>query len=247
MLVVGIERATKILGLLTTSVKSYAATIRLGQTTSTEDAEGEVLQTVSAEHVTDSQIVDAIAGLRGDILQVPSTVSAIKVAGKRSYQLAREGRPSNCPPGRCASTASSCSRCAGTASSSIWTSRWTARRAPTSGRWPAISAASWGGRALGRPAAHRAGSFSLDQARTLEELHEAPRLSYSIDEACLQSFPRRDLTADEALDASHGRPLVPAGIDGVYAATAGDGRVIALLEDSGPRTSSVVVIRPATL
>ena len=56
VLVVGIERATKILGLLTTTDKSYSATIRLGQTTSTEDAEGEVLQTVSADDVTDAQI-----------------------------------------------------------------------------------------------------------------------------------------------------------------------------------------------
>ena len=52
VLVVGVDRATKILGLLTATSKSYAATIRLGQTTTTEDAEGEVLQTVSAEHLT---------------------------------------------------------------------------------------------------------------------------------------------------------------------------------------------------
>ena len=54
VLVVGIERATKILGLLTATDKSYAATIRLGQSTSTEDAEGELLQTVPADHVTDA-------------------------------------------------------------------------------------------------------------------------------------------------------------------------------------------------
>jgi tRNA pseudouridine55 synthase len=248
VLVVGIERATKILGLLTTSVKSYAATIRLGQTTSTEDAEGEVLQTVSAEHVTDSQIVDAIAGLRGDILQVPSTVSAIKVAGKRSYQLAREGRPVELP------------------ARPVRIDRFELLAVRRDGQFVDLDvevdcSAGTYIRALARDlggelgvGGHltalrrtRAGSFGLDQARTLDELHEAPRLSYSIDEACLQSFPRRDLTADEALDASHGRPLMPAGIDGVYAATAGDGRVIALLEDSGSRTSSVVVIRPATL
>ena len=92
VLVVGIERATKILGLLTTTDKSYSATIRLGQTTSTEDAEGEVLQTVSAVDVTDAQIGVAVAALRGDIAQVPSAVSAIKVGGKRAYQLAREGQ-----------------------------------------------------------------------------------------------------------------------------------------------------------
>lgn len=248
VLVIGIERATKILGLLTTSAKSYAATIRLGQTTSTEDAEGEVLQTMSARHITGGQIDAAIAGLRGDILQVPSAVSAIKVAGKRSYQLAREGRPVELP------------------ARPVRIERFELLNLRRVGEFVDLDvevdcSAGTYIRALARDLGDelgvgghltalrrlRAGHFGLDQARTLEELGEAPRLSYSLDEACLQSFPRRDLTADEALDASHGRPLTPAGIGGVYAATAGDGRVIALLEDSGNRTKSVVVIRPATL
>ena len=100
VLVVGIERATKILGLLTATDKSYAATIRLGQTTSTEDAEGEVLQTVSAAGVTDTQIEAAVAALRGDIDQIPSAVSAIKVGGKRAYKLAREGQTVELAPRR---------------------------------------------------------------------------------------------------------------------------------------------------
>ena len=57
----------------------------------------------------------------------------------------------------------------------------------------------------------------------------------------------RDLTAAEAIDAGHGRPLAPAGIPGVYAAAAPDGTVMALLQDAGAKTKSVVVIRPATL
>src|SRR4029077_2918555 len=68
------------------------ATIRLGQTTSTEDAEGQLLQEVSAEHLTEAAIAAAIAGLRGDIMQVPSTVSAVKVGGQRAYRLARDGQ-----------------------------------------------------------------------------------------------------------------------------------------------------------
>lgn len=248
VLVIGIERATKILGLLTTSVKSYAATIRLGQTTSTEDADGEVLQTVSATHLGDSQIVDAVSNLRGDILQVPSAVSAIKVAGKRSYQLAREGRAVELP-----------ARPVRIDRFEVLAVRRTGQFVDldvevdcSAGTYIRALARDLGGElgvgghltALRRT---RAGSFGLDQARTLEELGDAPRLSYSLDEACLQTFPRRGLTADESLDASHGRPLAPAGLDGVYAATAPDGRVIALLEDSERRTRSVVVIRPATL
>ena len=91
VLVVGIERATKILGLLTATDKSYAATVRLGQATSTDDAEGDVLQTVSAAQVGDADIEAAVGALRGEISQTPSAVSAIKVGGKRAYQLAREG------------------------------------------------------------------------------------------------------------------------------------------------------------
>ena len=93
VLVVGIERATKILGLLTATDKSYAATIRLGQTTATEDADGEVLQTISAAHITGADIETAVAALRGDISQIPSAVSAVKVGGKRAYRLVREGQP----------------------------------------------------------------------------------------------------------------------------------------------------------
>lgn len=92
VLVIGIERATKILGLLTATDKSYAATIRLGRTTTTEDAEGEVVEDVPARRVTDEQIHAAVADLRGDIEQVPSAVSAIKVGGQRAYKLAREGQ-----------------------------------------------------------------------------------------------------------------------------------------------------------
>ena len=93
----------------------------------------------------------------------------------------------------------------------------------------------------------RVGEFGLDEARTLDALAEKPRLSYTLDEACLLAFPRRDLSADEAESARHGRALEPAGIDGVYAATAPDGKVISLLRDEGKRAKSVVVVRPATL
>ena len=109
--------------------------------------------------------------------------------------------------------------------SSTWTSRSTAR----SGTYIRalardVGAALGVGGHLTALRRTRVGRFGLDQARTLDELAETPRLSYSLDEACLQSFPRRDLTAEEAESTRHGRALTPAGIDGVYAATAPDGR-----------------------
>ncbi|MGH8881414.1 MAG: tRNA pseudouridine(55) synthase TruB, partial [Stackebrandtia sp.] len=91
VLVLGVERATKLLGLLSLTTKSYAATIRLGGATVTDDAEGEVLATTPAGHLADTEIAAAVADLTGDIQQVPATVSAIKVNGERAYARARAG------------------------------------------------------------------------------------------------------------------------------------------------------------
>ena len=252
VLVIGVDRATKILGLLTTTSKSYAATIRLGQTTSTEDAEGELLQSVSAEHLTPEAIEAAIVGLRGEISQVPSAVSAIKVGGRRAYQLVREGHE------------------VALEARPVRIDRFdmlAVRHAPdglidldvevdcSSGTYIRALARDVGaalevGGHLTSLRRTRVGRFGLDQARTLDDLAErdaSSRLSLSLDEACLLMFPRRDLTAEEVEATGNGRPLAAAGIDGVYAAGDADGRVIALLRDEGTRTKSVVVIRPATL
>lgn len=248
VLVVGIERATKILGMLTATDKSYAATIRLGQTTSTEDAEGEVLQTVSASHVGEAQIETAVAALRGEIDQIPSAVSAIKVDGQRAYKLAREGQTVELAPRRVRIERFDVLsvRHEGDlvdVDVDVDCSSGTYIRALARD----VGAALGVGGHLTALRRTRVGTFELDQAASLEELAERPRLSYTLDEACLLAFPRRDLTAEETEDTRHGRPLKVAGIEGVYAATAVDGRVIALLRDDAIRTKSVVVLRPATL
>ncbi|MBV8180331.1 MAG: tRNA pseudouridine(55) synthase TruB [Mycobacterium sp.] len=248
VLVIGVDRATKILGLLTGASKSYAATIRLGQTTSTEDTEGELLQDVSAEHLTEAAISAAITGLRGDIMQVPSTVSAVKVGGQRAYRLAREGH-----------TVELAARPVRIDRFEMLALRRHGRLIDldvevdcSSGTYIRALARDLGGAlavgghltALRRT---RVGRFGLEQARLLDELAERPELSFTLDEACLQMFPRRHLTAEEADAAANGRMLTAAGIDGIYAAHYADGRVIALLCDDGASTKSVVVIRPATL
>ncbi|MGH3723015.1 MAG: tRNA pseudouridine(55) synthase TruB [Mycobacterium sp.] len=248
VLVVGIERATKIMGLLTLTTKSYAATIRLGQSTTTDDAEGDVLQSFPADAVTDTDIEAAVAPLRGDIEQVPSSVSAIKVDGQRAYKLAREGQSVEL------------------AARPVHVSRFdvlAVRRLDglidvdvevdcSSGTYiralarDAGAALGVGGHltALRRT---RVGDFELDQARTLEELAEDATLSLDLDTACRDGFPRRDLDAAEVDSVRNGRPLAAAGIEGTYAAVDADDRVIALLADKGSRTTSVVVLRPANL
>lgn len=248
VLVIGVERATKILGLLTATDKSYAATIRLGRTTTTDDAEGEVVRDIPADDVTDEQIRAAVADLRGDIEQVPSAVSAIKVGGQRAYKLAREGHSVEL------------------AARPVRIGRFDVLHIRRSGDFVDVDVevdCSSGTyiRALARDVGvalgvgghltalrrTRVGRYGLDEAHTLDDLAERPQLSYGLDVACLVGFPRRDLSPEETEDARHGRPLRPAGIDGVYAATAPDGQVIALLQDGAGRTKNVVVLRPATL
>jgi tRNA pseudouridine55 synthase len=91
VLVLGIERATRLLGHLALTDKAYDATIRLGVSTVTDDAEGDVVETTSAAGVQAEAILSAVAALTGDIEQVPSSVSAIKVDGKRAYARVRAG------------------------------------------------------------------------------------------------------------------------------------------------------------
>ncbi len=91
VLVLGVERATRLLGHLTLHDKRYDATIALGATTTTDDAEGEVVATYDTSEVTEAAVRAAAAALVGEIEQVPPAVSAISVGGVRSYARARRG------------------------------------------------------------------------------------------------------------------------------------------------------------
>ncbi len=97
LLVLGVGKATRLLTYVTGHDKSYDATIRLGQSTVTDDAEGEVAASADASGVSDAAIAAAIAHLTGDIQQRPSAVSAIKVDGKRSYARVRSGEDVELP------------------------------------------------------------------------------------------------------------------------------------------------------
>lgn len=91
VLILGVNRATRLLGHLALHDKRYLATVRLGQGSTTDDADGEVAAVADASGITPGDLESALASLRGRIQQVPSAVSAIKVNGKRAYDLARRG------------------------------------------------------------------------------------------------------------------------------------------------------------
>ncbi|MFI7525537.1 tRNA pseudouridine(55) synthase TruB [Nocardia salmonicida] len=252
VLVLGVERATKLLGQLLLTTKAYTATIRLGQATNTDDAEGEITETTPALHVTDDAIAAGVAALTGDIEQVPATVSAIKVDGERAYARVRAGEEVQLP------------------ARPVTVSRFDilARRDVADGEFVDLDVAveCTSGtyiRALARDlgaalgvGGHltalrrtRVGPFTLEHARTLEQLAiaaeaEQPLLSLDIDAAVRTAFPLRDIDESQATDLRTGRWLEPVGIKGVYAAVDPRGRAIALLEESGKRAGSVMVVRP---
>lgn len=254
VLVVGIERATKLLGLLSLTTKSYTATIRLGASTTTDDREGDVIDCGDVTSVTDDVITAAIADLTGDIDQVPAKVSAIKVDGRRAHTLARSGTDFDLAPRpvtvsrfvihdqrRVDATDSDggfldldvevdCS--AGTYIRSL------ARD---------LGAALGVGGHLTALRRTAVGPFTLDHARTLDQLAEHPELSLGIDQAAMLSFPHRDIDDDEAESISQGRWLEPVGRKGIYVVVDPRGQAIALVREQGRRASSVMVVRPATL
>ncbi len=92
LLILGVNAGTKLLQYVTGMDKTYDARIRLGVETSTDDAEGEILGSAGAGRVVLEQVDSAIGLMRGDIMQVPAAVSAIKVDGERAYALARRGQ-----------------------------------------------------------------------------------------------------------------------------------------------------------
>jgi tRNA pseudouridine55 synthase len=91
----------------------------------------------------------------------------------------------------------------------------------------------------------RVGPFTLEHARTLEQLDCAPELTLPLDKAVGVAFPRRDLDATLAADIAHGRPLPAAGVDGTYGVFAPDGRALALVSERGELARPVVVLAPA--
>ncbi|MBF5000259.1 tRNA pseudouridine(55) synthase TruB [Nocardia sp. BSTN01] len=252
VLVLGVERATKLLGLLSLTTKSYTATVRLGQATVTDDAEGEVLATIPAAHVAAADIAAAVAALTGDIEQVPSTVSAIKVNGERAYARARAGEQVEL-----AARPVTVSRFDILGRHDIDTGATTfvdldVEVDCSSGTYIRALARDLGtalgvGGHLTALRRTRVGPFTLEHARTLNQLADDPSLNLDVDAAVRLAFPHREIDADQAESLRDGRWLDPVGVRGVHAATTADGRTIALLEEKGKRSSPVFVVRPRGL
>jgi len=258
VLVLGIGRATRLLAYVVGADKEYLATIRLGVSTTTDDAEGEVLTRADASAVTRVAIDAAVGALTGPIEQVPSSVSAIKVDGRRAYARVRAGEQVEL------------------AGRPVTVSRFEVRAVQevglphdagvvldvdvrvvcTSGTYVRALARDLGG-ALG-VGGHltalrrtRVGGYGLEVARTLEELvavaDDTPLDVLPLAQAARAMFPVRDLTPEEASALSFGKHIDAGelGASEPVAAIAPDGTLVALLTTSGPHARPVLVFAPA--
>jgi tRNA pseudouridine55 synthase len=250
VLVVGVERATRLLTYLVGVEKEYLATIRLGVTTVTDDAEGEVLSRRDAGSLTDAAVAAGVTALTGEIAQVPSSVSAVKVEGRRAYARVRAGesvelaaRPVT------VSEFEVLARRDGT-DAELPVADLDVRVVCSSGTYVRALARDLGGRlgvggsltALRRT---RVGPYALAQARTLTQLTEDFGV-LAIADAARLAFPARELSDDEARRLAHGIRLPAIGLGRAPAgAFAPDGSLVAVITEEGALARPLVVLTPA--
>ncbi|MER6944756.1 tRNA pseudouridine(55) synthase TruB [Nonomuraea sp. NPDC000554] len=234
VLVIGVEKATRLLGHLALTEKVYEATIRLGVTTNTDDAEGEVVATASAASVPSEAVLKGVAALTGPIMQVPPQVSAIKVNGQRAYKLARAGEDVEL-----ASRPVTVHEFAVTAvrpngdmvdvDATVRCSSGTYIRALARDLGAALGV----GGHLTHLRRTRVGPYDLSLARTLDQLAEEC-VVLPIADAVSAAFPRRDVTPEEARVVQHGGRLPAAGLGkGPIGVFGPDGALLALVEEQG--------------
>ncbi|CAM5546573.1 MULTISPECIES: tRNA pseudouridine(55) synthase TruB [Streptomyces] len=257
VLVVGVEKATRLLGHLALTEKEYRATIRLGQATVTDDAEGEITASDGAAGVDPGAVEAGIEELTGDIQQVPSKVSAIKIDGKRSYARAREGEEFSIPARPV------------TVSSFVLHDRREAKAENgttvldldvtvvcSSGTYIRALARDLGaglgvGGHLTALRRTRVGPYGLEAARTLESLEESLEIM-PIAEAAAAAFPRWDVDDHQArllgngvridMPSGEGAPgPSPGSGSGPVAVFGPEGRFLALVEESKGKAKSLAV------
>ncbi len=249
VLVLGVNKATRLVGHLMLGQKEYDATIRLGTATTTDDAEGDVVSRTPAGHVSDQAVRDAATGFVGEIEQVPASVSAVKVDGKRAYTKVRAGEAVQLAARRVridhlevtglrreddlvdVDIAVRCS--SGTYVRAI------ARD---------LGAALGVGGHLTMLRRTRVEPFELSEAQPLPEPGAGDRLRLlDLDDVGRRCFPSQRVDAEGARHVSFGRPLeVELGHPGPVAVVDGADRFLALYQQRGPVAVPLAVFAPAS-
>ena len=218
VLVLGVGDGTRLLQYITAGIKAYDATVKLGQLTSTDDKEGEVIATTEIP----ADIPSAFAKQVGKIMQKPSSVSAIRIDGKRAYDLVREGVEVDIPAREIEVYELKINEIRGDeVDISVTCSAGTYIRA---------IARDCGGHltALRRT---QVGIFDLSMAGKL----------MSVAEIAAKIFTPRNLDLHETAEMKFGRAIAPSGCAGIVAAIAPDGALAALLEDKDGSAKPIAV------
>jgi len=251
VLVLGLGRATRLLGYLAATTKTYEATVRLGESTTTDDADGEPLAQVDASALTDDQIAAAVAPISGEIMQRPSAVSAIKVDGKRAYARVRAGEEVELRA-RAVRVDEFVVLATRRAESTV---DLDVRVRCSTGTYVRALARDLGeslgvGGHLTALRRTRVGAFRIDRAHPLDDLAE-------LDPESLPILPLRDAAAasfepvivaspDDVEAVRHGRPLqLDLGGAAPAALFTTSGEFLALYEPHGPVAKAVAVFAPA--
>ena len=238
VLVVGVGRATRLLGYLAATDKEYDATIRLGVSTTTDDAEGEVLERRDASGVDDDALAASVRALTGTLEQVPAAVSAVKVGGVRAYKRVRDGETVELAPRRVT-----------VASFDVITRRGDdvdVHVACSTGTYVRALARDLGvalgvGAHLTALRRTRVGAFGVDGAHNLDALAEALDI-VPLRDVVAGAFPRWDASEEEARRIALGQRLAPGGLPaGPVGAFAPDGSVVALVEERDDAIRPTVV------
>jgi tRNA pseudouridine55 synthase len=247
VLVVGVNKATRLLTYIVGVSKTYTATIRLGENTVTDDAEGELVNSRIAAAVTEERIREEAARLTGDIEQVPSSVSAIKVNGERSYARVRKGeevalaaRPVTVHRFEVHDERRERGGKVLDVDVTVECSSGTYVRALARDLGEALGV---GGHltALRRS---RVGPYGIEHALTMEQLAEDFRI-LPLDDAARALFPQRELSAEETTELSFGRRVGTNADDRLTAAFAPDGTLVALLRNKGESAKPELVFATA--
>lgn len=248
VLIVGVERATRLLGHLALRDKGYDATIRLGATTLTDDIEGELIASADLavlSAVTDAQIHAGIQALTGDIEQVPTAISAIKVDGRRAHARVRAGETIELKPRPVTVTAFDLERIERRADAidlavHVECSTGTYVRALARDLGAALGTGGY----LTRLRRTRVGPWTLDDATPLETVTGADdpqRFIISIDEVATRAFQTRVVTDAEADFIRHGRRIDWQGDTAIHALVDRAGHLLALAEMKGGQASYLAV------
>jgi tRNA pseudouridine55 synthase len=264
LLVIAVGRATRLLGHLALTAKSYTATVRLGASTTTDDAHGDVLSRAETAGIDDAALAAAISGLTGELMQVPSAVSAVKVDGRRAYARVRAGeqvqlaaRPVTVsrfePTGPARRHGSlldvdvlvDCST--GTYVRALARDlgavlgvggHLTALRRTVVGPFDVVDAVDVypsGAPERGAPRPEITDSLRDSVGAAVLDVSTAARAAFDV----------RELTGQEVADLSHGRPVAAVGISGTHAGMGPDGALVALLSERGDAARPVFVWQAA--